>query len=69
LEYNQTVQQSFMDFKTTYDSIRKKVLCNILIEFRVPKKKDLLVERCLNKMKDHTGKHLSDNFLIQNGIR
>ena len=31
------VHQLFIDFKKAYDSVRKEVLYNILIEFGVPK--------------------------------
>jgi hypothetical protein len=31
-----TVHQLFMDFKKIYDSVRKEILYNILIEFGVP---------------------------------
>jgi uncharacterized membrane protein YgcG len=37
-EYNKTVHQLFTDFKKAYDSIRREVLHNILIEFGVPMK-------------------------------
>jgi hypothetical protein len=30
-EYNKTVHQLFLDFKKTYDSVRRPVLYNILI--------------------------------------
>jgi hypothetical protein len=30
-EYNKTVHQLFLDFKKTYDSVRREVLYNILI--------------------------------------
>jgi len=30
--------QLFIDFKKAYDSVRKEVLYNILIEFGIPKK-------------------------------
>jgi hypothetical protein len=33
-----TVHQLFVDFKKIYDSVRRKVLYNILIEFGVPMK-------------------------------
>jgi hypothetical protein len=36
--YNETVHQLFIDFKKTYDSVRREVLYNILIEFGVPMK-------------------------------
>jgi hypothetical protein len=33
--YNETVHQLFMDLKKAYDSVRKEVLCSILIKFGV----------------------------------
>jgi hypothetical protein len=38
LEYTKTVHQLFVDFKKAYDSVRREVLYNILIEFGVPMK-------------------------------
>jgi hypothetical protein len=35
-EYNETVHQLFVDFKKAYDSVRREVLYNVLIEFGVP---------------------------------
>jgi hypothetical protein len=32
-EYNGTVHQLFIDFKKAYDSIKREVLYNILLEF------------------------------------
>jgi hypothetical protein len=37
-EYNETVPKLFIDFKKAYDSVRREVLYNILIEFGVPMK-------------------------------
>ena len=37
-EYNEAVHQQFIDFKKAYDSVRREVLYNIIIEFGVPKK-------------------------------
>jgi len=34
-EYNGTVYQLFIDFKKTYDSVRREVLYNILTEFGI----------------------------------
>jgi hypothetical protein len=38
LEYNGTIHQLFIDCKKAYDSVRREVLYNILIEFGVPMK-------------------------------
>jgi hypothetical protein len=37
-EYNDTVDQLFIDFKKAYDSVRMKILYNIAIEFGLPMK-------------------------------
>jgi hypothetical protein len=48
-EYNGTVYQLFIDFKKAYDSIKREVLCNILLEFGIPKKLVRLIKMCLNE--------------------
>jgi hypothetical protein len=48
-EYNETVHQLFIDLKKNYDSVRRKVLYNILIEFGVPMKLVRLIKMCLNE--------------------
>jgi hypothetical protein len=70
-EYNKTVHQLFVDFKKAYDSVRRKVLYNIVVEFGVPLKLVRLINMCLNETygKVRIGKHLSDNFPIQNGLK
>ena len=37
-EYNEAVHKLFVDFKKAYNSVRREVLYNILIEFGIPKK-------------------------------
>jgi hypothetical protein len=70
-EHNGTVHQLFIDFKKAYDSIKREVLCNILLEFGVTKKLVWLVKMCSNETysKVHVGKHLSGKFPIQNGLK
>jgi sorting nexin-29 len=65
------VYQLFIDFKKAYDSIKREVLYNILLEFGIPKKLVRLIKMCLNETysKVRTGKHLSDKFPIQNELK
>jgi hypothetical protein len=48
-EYNGTVHQLFIDFKGAYDSAKREVLYNILLEFGIPKKLVRLNKMCLMK--------------------
>jgi hypothetical protein len=68
-KYNGTVHKVF-DFKRAYDSMME-VLYNLLIEFEVLMKLARLIKMCLNKTysKVRMGKHLSDTFPIQNGLK
>jgi hypothetical protein len=70
-EYNETVHQLFIDFKKAYDSVRREVLYNILIEFGIPMELVWFIKMCLNETysKVHIGKHLSVCFPIQNGLK
>jgi len=38
LEYNGTVYHLLIDFKKAYDSIKREVLYNIMLQFGVPRK-------------------------------
>jgi hypothetical protein len=51
--------------------MRMEVLYNILTEFGVPMKLVRLIKMCLNVTysKVRIGKHLSDSFPIQNGLK
>jgi hypothetical protein len=66
-EYNGTVHQLFIDFKKAYDSVKREVLYNILLEFGIPKKQVRLIKMCLNETysKVHTGKVCLINFLFR----
>jgi hypothetical protein len=70
-EYNEAVHQLLLDFKKAYDSVRREVLCNILIEFGIPMKLVRLILMCLSKSysRVRVGKHLSDIFPIKNGLK
>jgi hypothetical protein len=59
-----------IDFKKAYDSVKREVLYNILLEFSIPKKLVRLLEMCLNEAysKAHESKILSGTFPIQNGL-
>jgi hypothetical protein len=70
-ECNGTVHQLFIDFKKAYDSLRREVLNNILIEFGISRKLVWLIKMCLNETYSsvHIGKFQSDKFPIQNGLK
>jgi hypothetical protein len=60
------VHQLFIDFKKAYDSVKREVLYNILLEFVTPKELVRLIKMCLNETysKVRVSKLLSDKFLI-----
>jgi hypothetical protein len=68
---NEKLHQLFINFKKVYDSIKREVFYNILIEFGVPTKLGRVIKMCLNKTysKALICKHLSDNFPIRNGLK
>jgi hypothetical protein len=66
-----TEHQLFIDFKKAYDSIKRQVFYNILLEFGIPKNLVSLIKMCLNETysKVCVGKFLSDIFPIENGLK
>ena len=62
LEYNEAVHQVSINFKKTYDSVRREVLCHMLIEFGIPMKLVRLIKMCLTETYSavRVGKNLSD---------
>jgi hypothetical protein len=70
-EYNCIVYQLFIDFKKAYDSVRREVLYNILIEFGMSRKLVGLIQMCLNETCStvRIGKYQSDKFPSQNGLK
>ena len=65
------MHQLFIDFEEAYDSVRREILYNILIEFGVPRKLVRLIKMCLTETysRVRVGKNLSDRFPIRNGLK
>jgi hypothetical protein len=63
--------QLFVHFKKAYDSVKREVLCNILLNFGIPKKLVRLIKMCLNETysKVNISNFLSGTFPIQNGLK
>ena len=59
----------FIDFKKAYDSVRREVLYNILIQFGIPMKLVRLIKLCLTETysRVQVGTHLSQTFPIKKG--
>jgi hypothetical protein len=57
--------------RKAYDSVKREVLYNILIEFGIPWKLIRLIKMSSNETysKIHTGKHFSGTFPIQNDLK
>ena len=67
----EAVHQLFIDFKKAYDSVRREVLYNILMDFGGPKELVRLIKICLTETYStvRVGKNLSDMFPIRNGLK
>ena len=71
MEYNEAVHQLFVKFKKAYDSFRRDVLYNTLVEDDIPMKLLRLIKMCLNETYStiRVGKHFSGKFPIKNGSK
>jgi len=69
--YDEAVHQLFIDFKKAYDSLRREVLYNILIEFGISMKLVRLIKLCLTETCSRVwvSKNISDMFPIKNGLK
>jgi len=65
------VHKLFIDFKTAYDSVKREVLYNILIELGIPMKLIRLIHMRLNETysRVRVGKNLSDIFPIRKVLK
>jgi len=70
-EWIGTVHELFIYFNIPYDSVKRNVLYNILLEVCIPKKLVRQIKMCLNEThsKVRVGKHLSDTFPIENVLK
>ena len=70
-EHNEAVHQLCIDFKKAYESLGRKALYNILIEFGIPKKLVRLIKMCLTETysRVRVGKNLSEMFPVMNGLK
>ena len=70
-EYSEPVHQLFIDFKRSYDSVRREVLHKIIIEFGIPRKLVNLIKMSLTETyrRVRVGKNVSDRFPIRNGLK
>jgi len=65
------VHQLFIYFKKAYDSVRREVLYNILIQFGIPMKLVRPIKMCLHETYNRVrvGKCLFDMLPIMNGLK
>ena len=63
--------QLFIEFKKSYDSVRRGVLYNIQIESGIPMNLARLIKMCLNETwsRVRVCKHLSDMLQIRNNLK
>jgi hypothetical protein len=70
LEQIKAIPQLFLYLKKDYQSARKEMLYNILIQLGTPMKLVGLIEMCLNEThRVPLGKHLTDTVPVKKGLK
>ncbi|KAJ4446922.1 hypothetical protein ANN_13623 [Periplaneta americana] len=71
IKFRLSIKIKFIDFKKAYDSVKREVLIDILIEFGIPKKLLRLIKMCLSETYSRVriGQFLSDAFPIHCGLK
>jgi hypothetical protein len=54
-EYNEAVRELYIDLEKAYDSVRREILYNILIEFGIPMKLVRLIKMSLDEPMGESG--------------
>jgi hypothetical protein len=70
-EIFEAVHLLFIDVKRAFDTVRREVLYNILIEFDIPRKLVSLIRMCLSETysRIRVGKNLSERLPIRKGLK
>jgi hypothetical protein len=70
-EYNETVHRLFIAFKKAYDSVKREVLYNILIELSISMKPVRPIRICSNETysRVRVSKHFTDTLVIMNSLK
>lgn len=70
-KFDKEMHVLFIDFKKTYDSIHRKILINILIEYNFPQKLVKLIESCMMEtfIKIRVGEAETDPIRVNSGLR
>ena len=65
------MHQLFIGFKKAYDSVKREVLYNTLIDTGIPMKMVRLINMCLNESYNRVwvGKNLCEVFHIRDGLK
>ena len=68
---NEEVHQLLIDFKKSYDSVRREIIYKNLIEYGIPRKLVRLIKMSVTETysRFRVGKNVSDRFLIRNVLK